>query len=58
MKGERERGTKKEIIIRFHGSEILERVASKFGTGGHVIIPKGYIGKKVKIIIGKEVKDE
>ena len=53
-----EKETKKEIIIRFHGSEILERVASKFGTGAHVIIPKEYIGKKVKIIIGKEVENE
>jgi len=42
---------KKEIIIKFNGSEILERVAGKFGTGAHVIIPKEYTNKKVKIII-------
>lgn len=47
---------KKEIIIRFQNSEIIERKASKFGTGAHVIIPKEYAGKKVKIII--EDKDE
>lgn len=48
--------SKKEIIIKFKGSEILERKASKFGTGAHVIIPKEHIGKKVKIIV--EDKDE
>lgn len=42
---------RKEITIRFEGSEILEREVSKFGTGAHVIIPKEYAGKKVKIII-------
>jgi putative transposon-encoded protein len=48
------RKSKKEIIIKFSGSEILERTASKFGTGTHVIIPKEHAGKKVKIIIGGE----
>ena len=47
---------KKEILIKFEGSEILERKASKFGTGAHVIIPKEYAGKKIKIIV--EGKDE
>jgi len=46
----------KEITIKFEGSEILERKVSKFGTGAHVIIPKEYSGKKVKIIM--EEKDE
>ena len=45
------RKIKKEIIIKFWCSEILERKASKFGTGAHVIIPKKYASKKVKIII-------
>ena len=38
------------ITIHFEGSEILERTASKFGTGAHIIIPKEYTDKKVKII--------
>ena len=50
--------SKKEITIKFEGSEILERKASKFGTGAHVIIPKEHAGKKVKIIIEGEEKDE
>ena len=58
MPKKRKKESSKEIIIKFHGSEILERVASKFGTGAHVIIPKEYIGKKVKIIVEKEVKNE
>jgi putative transposon-encoded protein len=34
-------------------NEILEKEVGKFGTGSHVIIPKKYSGKHVKIIIGK-----
>ena len=45
---------KSEIIVKFSGSEILERKASKFGTGAHVIIPKEHAGKKVKIIVEDE----
>ena len=47
---------KKEIVIKFEGSEIIERVASKFGTGAHIIVPKEYAGKKLKIIV--ETEDE
>jgi putative transposon-encoded protein len=39
-----------EILIKLAGSEILERQVSAFGTGCHVIVPKEYVGKKVKII--------
>jgi len=45
---------KKEIVIKFWCSEILERKASKFGTGAHVIIPKEHAGKKIKIIVGED----
>jgi putative transposon-encoded protein len=45
---------KSEITIKFEGSEIIERKASKFGTGAHVIIPKEYVGKKIKIIVEDE----
>lgn len=40
----------REITIKFEGSEIIEREVSKFGTGAHIIVPKEYAGKKVKII--------
>lgn len=47
----------KEIIVKYENSEVLERIASKFGTGAHVIIPKEHAGKKIKIIIeGKNEK--
>ena len=49
---------KKEIVIKFWCSEILERKASKFGTGAHVIIPKKHAGKKVKIIVEGEEENE
>jgi putative transposon-encoded protein len=45
---------KKEIIIKFGGSEIIERAVSKFGTGAHIVVPKEYAGKKVKIIFEDE----
>ena len=50
----KKRKVKKEIVIKFGDSEILERKASKFGTGAHVIIPKKYAGKKIKIIVGED----
>jgi putative transposon-encoded protein len=43
---------KSEIILKLAKSEILERQVSAFGTGCHVIVPKEYIGKKVKIVFG------
>ena len=39
-----------EITIKFKGSEIIEREVSKFGTGAHIIVPKEYANRKVKII--------
>ncbi len=47
-----------KISINLFGTEILERKASKFGTGAHVIIPKEHIGKKIKIIIEEGNDDE
>ena len=44
---------KGEVIIRFDNNDIIEKTASKFGNGAHVLISKEYIGKNVKIIIGK-----
>ena len=43
-----------KISIDLFGTEILERKASKFGTGAHVIIPKEHVGKKIKIIIEED----
>lgn len=45
---------KKEIVIKFEGSEVIEREVSKFGTGAHIVVPKDFVGKKVKIIVGGE----
>lgn len=46
------KGVVSKITIEFENSEILERTASKFGTGAHIILPKEHIGKKIKLIIG------
>ncbi len=44
-----------EIIIKLSGDNILEKIASKFGTGAHIIVSKKYSGKKVKIIAVGEI---
>lgn len=44
---------KEEIIIKFNNREIFEKKVSRFGNSSHVLISKKYIGKKVKIIVGK-----
>jgi len=57
----REKSEKKEnkdISIKIKVKEILERKVSKFGTGAHVIVPKEYKGKKVKIILEEGEEDE
>ena len=48
----------KEVKIRFWDSEILERKISKFGTGAHVVVPKEYAGKKVKIIFIEDKNEQ
>jgi putative transposon-encoded protein len=42
---------KGKIILELQGSEILEKTVTKFGTGAHIILPKKYANKKVKIIV-------
>tara|TARA_Y100000310_G_scaffold239524_1_gene243136 strand:- start:391 stop:669 length:279 start_codon:yes stop_codon:yes gene_type:complete len=44
---------KEEVVISFDNRDIIEKITSKFGNGAHVLISKKYIGKRVKIIIGK-----
>lgn len=45
-----QKNEKSEIIVKFEGSEIIERSVTSFGTGAHIIVPKEYSNKKVKII--------
>ncbi len=47
---------KRDIVLDLEGLEIFEKVPSKFGNGAHVLLSKAYIGKKIKIILGKPVK--
>jgi putative transposon-encoded protein len=42
---------KAKIVLELEGSEILEKTVTKFGTGAHVVLPKKYANKKIKIII-------
>lgn len=32
--------------------EVLEKEVKTFGNGGHVVLPKEHISKKVRIIVG------
>jgi putative transposon-encoded protein len=36
--------------ITISDAVVLEKDVVKFGTGGHLVVPKEFIGKKVKII--------
>ena len=51
---------KESIKLEFDlvNTEIIERSVCKFGTGAHVIVPKEYSGKKVKIIFLDHVDNE
>ena len=44
-----------EIDIVKGKYEVLRLEVKKFGTSGHITIPKKYIGKKVTIIIENEI---
>ena len=41
------------IVIEFELLEIIEKTISKFGTGAHILVSKEYLGKNVKIVVGK-----
>ena len=44
------------IILNLKGLSVLEAKAAKFGNGAHILVSKKYMNKKIKIILGKEVK--
>jgi putative transposon-encoded protein len=45
-----------KIELKLQGTEILDKEVKGFGTGGHIVIPREHVGKRVKIIISE--KDE
>ncbi len=48
----------KKINVEIKVKEIIERTASNFGTGAHVIVPKEYAGKKLKIILEEDENEK
>ena len=40
-----------KVELDLVNTEIIERSVCKFGTGAHVIVPKEYTGRKLKIVI-------
>ncbi len=36
--------------IRMEGYEVVEKIAKPCGTSARVLVPKGWIGKKVRIV--------
>lgn len=44
----------RKLTITESVERIIEKRVEKFGSGGHVILPKEFIGKRVYAIIVKE----
>ncbi len=42
-----------EVMFRGDIEEILDKKASAFGSGSHVVLPAKHKGKKVKVIVYK-----
>ncbi|MFO8108931.1 MAG: DUF2080 family transposase-associated protein [Thermoplasmata archaeon] len=40
----------KPIEIRMEGYEVVEKVAKKCATSARVLVPKSWIGKRVRIV--------
>lgn len=38
------------IEFMIQGEEVIEKKVMKFGEGAHVIVPKIWMGKKVKVV--------
>jgi putative transposon-encoded protein len=38
------------IIVRISAEEVLDGSVARFGNGAHVLVPKAWIGAKVKIV--------
>ena len=38
------------IVMRMEGYEALEKVAKACATSGRVLVPKGWVGKRVRIV--------
>ena len=34
------------------GSEVIEKEVKAFGNGGHIILPRRYLNKSIKVILG------
>jgi len=49
--------TKAKVSLDLWNCELIERQVSEFGTGAHIIVPKEYVGKKVKIIFENKSKN-
>ena len=45
-----------DIILNIKNSIVLEKEASKFGNGAHILLSREYENKKLKIILGKPLK--
>jgi putative transposon-encoded protein len=40
---------KTNITVRVSAEEVIDGSATRFGNGAHVLVPKAWIGTKVKI---------
>ena len=44
------------LRVDFRLEAILDAKVSKFGTGGHIIVPSKYVNREAKVIILGEIK--
>ena len=42
---------KAKLCVTVEASEVLTATAKRFGNGAHVIVPKGWAGRKVKVVL-------
>jgi len=47
-----------DIRMDFGSLEILEKVAARFGNGAHIVVPRKFASRKVKIISGNSIANE
>ena len=47
-----------KLCVTVEASEVLTATAKRFGNGAHVIVPKGWAGRKVKVVLLAEDEKE
>ena len=46
------------IEIKIQGYQIIEKTVKSSGNSGRVYVPKGWIGRKVKVVLLESITDD